>query len=40
VVSSLAGEATRLARFLGLDRVEVGRRGDLATPLRRALARV
>jgi hypothetical protein len=39
VASALAGEATRLARFLGLDRVEVGRRGDLATPLRRALAR-
>lgn len=39
VTTALAGEATRLAHFLGLDRVEVGRRGDLATPLRRAVAR-
>jgi uncharacterized protein YcaQ len=39
VAAALAGEAGRLAGFLGLDGVEVGRRGDLAGPLRRALAR-
>ena len=39
VTTALAGEAVSLARFLGLDRVEVGRRGDLASSLRRAAAR-
>jgi uncharacterized protein YcaQ len=39
VAEALAGEAVRLAHFLGLERVEVGRRGDLAAALRRAVAR-
>ena len=39
VSEALATEATRLAGFLGLERVEVGRRGDLATSLRRAVGR-
>ena len=39
VTTALAGEATRLAHFLGLDRVEVGRRGDLARSLRAAVER-
>ena len=40
VAEALAGEAVRLAQFLGLERVEVGRRGDLAAALRRAVARI
>lgn len=39
VARALAAEAGRLARFLGLDGVEVGRRGDLAASLRRAVRR-
>lgn len=39
IAGALADEAGRLARFLGLDGVEVGRRGDLATSLRRAVSR-
>lgn len=39
VSEALAIEGRRLAGFLGLDRIEVGRRGDLAAPLRRALGR-
>lgn len=39
VTIALAGEATRLAHFLGLDRVEVGRGGDLARSLRAAVER-
>jgi uncharacterized protein YcaQ len=39
VAEALAGELRLLAHWLGLERVVVGRRGDLATPLRQALAR-
>lgn len=39
VAEALAAELRLLARWLGLDRVVVGRRGDLVTPLRQALAR-
>lgn len=39
VAAALATEAVRLARFLGLDRVVVGRRGDLARSLHRAVGR-
>ncbi|MEZ5925245.1 MAG: crosslink repair DNA glycosylase YcaQ family protein [Hyphomicrobiaceae bacterium] len=38
VAPALAEELNRLARWLGLERVVVGRRGDLSTPLRHALA--
>ncbi|MBB5789359.1 winged helix-turn-helix domain-containing protein [Jiangella mangrovi] len=37
VVDALAGELRRLASWLELDGVDVGARGDLAAPLRRAL---
>ncbi|SEE79504.1 winged helix-turn-helix domain-containing protein [Jiangella alba] len=37
VVAALAGELRRLAAWLGLDAVEVGRRGSLAARLGRAL---
>lgn len=39
VATALAGETRDLACFLGLDGVAVGRRGDLADPLRARLAR-
>jgi uncharacterized protein YcaQ len=39
VVTALAGETRDLAGFLGLDGVAVGRRGDLADPLRARLTR-
>ena len=39
VAEALVAELRLLARWLGLDRVVVGRRGDLVTPLRQALAR-
>lgn len=39
VAEALAAELRRLAGWLGLERVVVGRRGDLASPLRQALAR-
>ena len=38
VAQALAGEATALAAFLGLDRVVVGKRGDLIKALRSAVA--
>ena len=38
IVEPLAGELWALAEWLGLDRVVTGRRGDLASPLARALA--
>lgn len=38
VVPALADELREMARWLELDRVEVGRRGDLARPLRSALS--
>ena len=38
VAEALAAELRLLARWLGLDRVVAGRRGDLVTPLRQALA--
>jgi hypothetical protein len=38
VVPALAAEVQALAGWLGLDSVEVGVRGDLAAPLRLALA--
>ena len=37
IVDELADELRSFAEWLGLDRVQVGRRGDLAAPLRRAL---
>ncbi|HEX6764117.1 MAG TPA: winged helix-turn-helix domain-containing protein, partial [Polyangiaceae bacterium] len=37
VVGPLAGELRALARWLALDRVVVGTRGNLAGPLRRML---
>ncbi len=37
VAVDVADELTRMAAWLGLDRVEVGERGDLAPALRRAL---
>ena len=37
VASALADELRSMAAWLELDRVEVGRRGDLASTLRRAL---
>lgn len=37
VAQALAAELSRLAAWLGLDRVVVGRRGNLSTGLRRAL---
>jgi uncharacterized protein YcaQ len=37
VAAALADELTAFARWLGLDRVTVGRRGDLATQLRAAI---
>jgi uncharacterized protein YcaQ len=37
VAESLAAELRSMAGWLGLDRVEVGARGDLAAPLARAL---
>jgi len=39
VVESLAGELREMARWLDLDRIEVGLRGELAEPLRVALRR-
>lgn len=39
VASSVAAEAVTMAEWLGLDRVEVSDRGDLAVALRRAVAR-
>jgi uncharacterized protein YcaQ len=36
---ALAGELRGMARWLKLDQVETGRRGNLSTELRRALAR-
>ena len=38
VAEALAGELTLMARWLSLDRVTVGRKGDLSTPTRRALS--
>ena len=38
VAAALAGELRRLAGWLGLERVVVGRRGDLTGPLRAQLA--
>ena len=38
VVPELAGELAAMAGWLGLERVEVGDRGDLAEPLRVELA--
>jgi uncharacterized protein YcaQ len=38
VAVDVAGELVSMAEWLGLDRVEVGRRGDLADDLRRCLA--
>ena len=38
VVPELAGELVAMAGWLGLERVEVGDRGDLAEPLRVELA--
>lgn len=38
VAEALASEAASLAQFLGLDRVTLGRRGDLMKPLRSAVA--
>ena len=37
VVEALAAELTSLAGWLGLERIEVGARGDLASPLRGAV---
>jgi uncharacterized protein len=37
VADCLADEVTLMAQWLGLPRVEVGSRGDLAAPLVRAL---
>jgi uncharacterized protein YcaQ len=37
VAAELAGELRRLAEWLGLERIEVGGRGDLAQPLARAV---
>jgi uncharacterized protein YcaQ len=37
VAAELASELRRLAEWLGLDRIEVGGRGDLAQPLARAV---
>ena len=37
VASALAGELALMAKWLGLERVTVGRKGDLTAPLRRAL---
>ncbi|HTN78030.1 MAG TPA: crosslink repair DNA glycosylase YcaQ family protein, partial [Acidimicrobiales bacterium] len=37
VAAALAGELMVMARWLGLERVTVGRKGDLATPVRKAL---
>lgn len=37
VADALATELRRLADWLGLERIQIGRRGALATPLRRAL---
>jgi uncharacterized protein YcaQ len=39
IAEAAAAELGALARWLGLERVSVGRRGDLAPSLRRALAR-
>lgn len=39
VARALAGELRRMAEWLGLDTVKIGRRGDLAEPVRRALGR-
>jgi uncharacterized protein YcaQ len=38
VAVALAGELRLMAQWLGLERVTVGRKGDLSAPLRRALA--
>jgi len=38
VVPALAAEVTAMAGWLGLETVEVGERGDLAGPLRRAVS--
>ena len=38
VAEALASEAASLAQFLGLDRLTLGRRGDLMKPLRSALS--
>ncbi|RJQ80034.1 winged helix-turn-helix domain-containing protein [Amycolatopsis panacis] len=38
VTAELAGELRSMAEWLGLDAVEVGTRGDLAEPLRRAVS--
>jgi uncharacterized protein len=38
VAEALVSEAASLAQFLGLDRVTLGRRGDLMKPLRSAVA--
>ncbi|MFM7262941.1 MAG: winged helix-turn-helix domain-containing protein [Acidimicrobiales bacterium] len=40
VADELAHELVLMARWLGLDSVEVGRRGDLAVPLRKRVAAV
>jgi hypothetical protein len=37
VAAALAAELREMAEWLDLQRVEVGSRGDLAVPLRRAL---
>ena len=37
VASALAGELALMAKWLGLERVTVGRKGDLTAPVRRAL---
>jgi len=39
IAAALRDELTAMAGWLGLDRVEVASRGDLAGPLRRALQR-
>ena len=39
VAEALAAELRRLASWLGLERVVVGRRGELTSPVRQALAR-
>ncbi len=38
VADGLAGELRLMAQWLGLERVTVGRKGNLSAPLRRALA--
>jgi hypothetical protein len=38
VVPDLAGELQHMQAWLGLDRIEVGQRGDLAAKLRRSVS--